>query len=217
MRTLIGLAVITAVAGCVTALHGERPPGYTAPNKLVSCRADLPSDWKEQLSRNKTEVGSHERVSVVAANGSADTTLVQTTRNRTTELVLRDSGKRQQVMAVQDDAQLFGVEFDGRWVTFATTPGPESHDVTVYAWDAQKDGAPVRISGSSAPVLHNGKAAWSDDGDIHLYDLAKKKDNVVGRGKAPAFFGDMLVWTQDGKFRAVRTDRGEAALPEPLA
>ncbi|ANZ38268.1 hypothetical protein BBK82_21570 [Lentzea guizhouensis] len=217
MRTLIGLAVLTAVAGCATALHLERAPGYTAPNKLVSCHADLPDDWRHQLSRTRTEVGSHEHVSVVAANGTADTTLVKTTRNRTTELVLRDSRKRQQVMAVQDDAQLFDVEFDGRWVTFATTPGPGSRDTTVYAWDSQKDGAPVRISGSAAPVLHNGRAAWADEAGVHLHDLAKKKDTVVGKGEAPAFFGDLLVWTQDGKFRAVRTDRGEAVLPEPLA
>ncbi|KOV81082.1 hypothetical protein [Nocardia sp. NRRL S-836] len=216
MRTLIGLAVLTAVAGCATALHVERPPGYTAPNKLVSCRADLPGDWKEQLSRTRTEAGSHEQVSVVAANGAADTTLVQTTRNRTTELVLRDHGRRQQVMAVQDGAQLFGVEFDGRWVTFATTPDPGSHDVTVHAWDAREDGAPVRVSGSGVPVLHNGKAAWSDSGEVHLFDLAKKRDTVVGEGKAPAFFGDLLVWTHEGKFRAAGTDRGAAAVPEPL-
>ncbi|MGZ3142884.1 hypothetical protein ACVDFE_12980 [Lentzea chajnantorensis] len=131
--------------------------------------------------------------------------------------MLRDRSKRQQVMAAQDDAQISDVEFDGRWVTFATAPGQESRDLTIYAWDSQRDGAPVELAGRSAPVLHNGKAAWSDAGEVHLHDLAKKKDTVVGKGTSPAFFGDMLVWTQDGRFRAVRTDRGEAVVPEPLA
>ncbi|MFJ8961360.1 hypothetical protein ACIRG5_18415 [Lentzea sp. NPDC102401] len=209
MRALIALAGVTALAGCVAAFPIDRPSDYTAESKLSTCRAELPQDWKDRLSRNRTEAGSHEKVTVVAANEDAGTTLVKTTRNRTTELVLRDHGKRQQVMAVQNDAQLFGVEFDGRWVTFSTTPSPADHTTTTYAWDSRNDGAPVPIGGSGA-VVHNGKAAWSDSRGVHLYDLAKKKDRIVGQGEEPVFLGDAVVWLQDGRFRA------EAALPEQL-
>ncbi|PWK89236.1 hypothetical protein C8D88_102507 [Lentzea atacamensis] len=209
MRALIALAAITAIAGCVAAVPIDRPSGYTAPNKLDSCRVDLPQDWKDELSRNTTVAGSHEKVTIVAANANADVTLVKTTRNRTTELVLRDREKRQQVMAVQDDAQLHGVEFDGRWVTFSTTPSPSDRTTTTYAWDSRNDGAPVRIGGSGA-VVHNGKAAWADSKGVHLYDLAKKKDRIVGQGEEPLFLGDAVMWLQDGKFRA------EMALPEQL-
>lgn len=209
MRALIALAAITAIAGCVAVVPIDRPSDYTAPSKLTSCRVDLPQDWKDKLSRDRTEAGSHEQVTVVGANENGDTTLVRTTRNRTTELVLRDSRKRQQVMAVQDDAQLFGVEFDGRWVTFSTTPSPSGPTTTTYAWDARNDGAPVRI-GDAGAVVHNGKATWSDSSGVHLYDLAKKKDKVVGRGSSPAFLGDAVIWLQDGKFRAA------GALPEQL-
>lgn len=209
MRALIALAGITAVAGCVAAVPIDRPSDYTAPSTLNSCRVDLPQDWKDQLSRNTTETGSHEKVTVVASNENADVTLVKTTRNRTTELVLRDSKKRQQVMAVQNDAQLFDVEFDGRWVTFSTKQSPSDGTVATYAWDARNDGAPVRI-GESGAVVHNGKAAWSDGSGVHVYDLAKKKDRVIGQGKEPVFLGDAVVWLQDGRFRA------EGALPEQL-
>jgi hypothetical protein len=215
MRTLIALAAITAISGCAAAMPENRPAEYSAPNKLVSCSTGLPQDWEQELARDQIEAGSHEKVTIVAANEDVGTTLVKTTRNKTTELVLRDSKRRQQVMAVKDDAQLFGVEFDGRWVTFATTPNPENHTVTAYAWDSRADGAPMRIGGSGA-VVHNGKAAWSDTKDVHLYDLAKKKDGVVGQGTAPAFFGDMLLWSQNGGFRAAKLDRTEAALPEAL-
>ncbi|MDX8048416.1 hypothetical protein SK571_03385 [Lentzea sp. BCCO 10_0798] len=209
MRALIALAGVTAIAGCVAAYPIDRPSDYTAESKLSTCRVDLPQSWKDLLSLDRTEAGPHEKVIVVAANEDAGTTLVKTTRNRTTELVLHDHGKRQQVMAVQDDGQLFGVEFDGRWVTFSTTPNPENHATTTYAWDSRNDGAPVRI-GSNGAVVHNGKAAWSDSSGVHLYDLAKKKDRVVGPGKLPAFLGDAVIWLQDGKFRA------EGALPEQL-
>ncbi|GGU69612.1 hypothetical protein [Lentzea flava] len=209
MRALIALAAITAIAGCVAAVPIDRPSGYTAPSELDSCRVDLPQDWKDELARNSTEVGSHEKVTVVGANEKADVTLVKTTRNRTTELVLRDSTKRQQVMAVQDDAQLVGVEFDGRWVTFSTTPSPSDRTPTTYAWDSRNDGAPVRI-GDSGAVVHNGKAAWSDSKGVHVYDLARKKDRIVGQGKEPVFLGDAVLWLQDGKFRA------ETALPDQL-
>lgn len=207
MRTLIALAAITVISGCAAALQDDRPPEYTAPNKLVSCSTGLPQQWKDELARNQTEAGSHERVTIVGAGENA--ALVRTKRNRTTELVLRDDKKRQQVMAVQDQAQIFGVEFDGRWVTFSTTPHPENHTTTTYAWDSRNDGAPVRIGGSGA-VLHNGKAAWSDHKSVHVYDLARKKDRVVGQGSSPAFFGDTVIWLQDGKFTS------EAPLPEPL-
>ncbi|MGW6931828.1 hypothetical protein ACWGE0_17375 [Lentzea sp. NPDC054927] len=209
MRALIALAAVTAIAGCVAVVPIDRPSDYTAPSKLTSCRVDLPQNWKDRLARDRTEAGSHEQVTVVGANENGDTTLVKTTRNRTTELVLRDSKKRQQVMAVQNDGQLFGVEFDGRWVTFSTSPGPADRTTTTYAWDARNDGAPVRI-GDAGAVVHNGKAAWSDSKGVHVYDLAKKKDKVVGQGSSPAFLGDAVIWLQDGKFRAVD------ALPEQL-
>lgn len=209
MRALIALAAVTAIAGCVAAYPIDRPSDYTAESNLGTCQVALPQDWKDRLSRNRTEVGSHEKVVVVAADADAGTTLVKTTRNRTTELVLHDHGKRQQVMAVQNNGQLFGVEFDGRWVTFSTTPGPADHTTTTYAWDSRDDGAPVRI-GDSGAVVHNGRAAWSDSLGVHVYDLAKKKDRVVGPGKRPVFLGDAVLWQQDGRFRA------EGALPDPL-
>src|SRR5687768_11832592 len=123
MRTLIALAAITVISGCAAALQDDRPPEYAAPNKLVSCSTGLPQQWKDELARNQTEAGSHERVTIVGAGANA--TLMRTKRNQTTELVLRDDKKRQQVMAVQNQAQIFDVEFDGRWVTFTTTPHPE--------------------------------------------------------------------------------------------
>ncbi|HUQ61106.1 hypothetical protein [Lentzea sp.] len=209
MRALIALAAITAIAGCVAAVPIDRPSDYTAPSTLDSCRVDLPQDWKDELSRTRTDVGPHEKVTVVAANENADVTLVKTKRNRTTELVLRDHGRRQQVMAVKDDAQLFGVEFDGRWVTFSTSRGPSDTAPATYAWDSRDDGAPVRI-GSDGAVVHNGKAAWTDSKGVHVYDLAKKKDRIVGQGRDPVFLGGGVVWLQDGKFRA------EAALPDQL-
>ena len=209
MRALIALAGVTAIAGCVAAYPIDRPSDYTTESKLSTCRVDLPQDWKDLLSRDRTEAGSHEKVTVVAANEDAGTTLVKTTRNRTTELVLHDHGKRQQVMAVQNDGQLFGVEFDGRWVTFSTTPNPANLTATTYAWDSRNDGAPMRI-GDAGAVVHNGKASWADSAGVHVYDLARKKDRVVGPGKAPAFLGDAVIWLQDGRFHA------EGALPEQL-
>ncbi|MFS8103248.1 hypothetical protein LFM09_39585 [Lentzea alba] len=207
MRALIALAAITAIVGCVAAVPIDRPSDYTAPSKLSSCRVDLPGDWKDELSRNKIEAGAHEQVTVVGANSDAGTTLVKTTRNRTTELVLHDSTKRQQVMAVQDDGLLFGVEFDGRWATFSTAPGPDAA-ATTYAWDSRNDGAPVRI-GSEGAVVHNGKAAFSDSAGVHVHDLARKKDRVVGQGADPVFLGDAVMWLQDGRFRG-------DAVPDPL-
>ncbi|MDX3656369.1 hypothetical protein PV646_03515 [Streptomyces sp. ID05-26A] len=209
MRALIALAGVTAIAGCVAAYPIDRPSDYTAESRLSTCRVDLPQSWKDLLARDRTEAGPHEKVTVVAANEDAGTTLVKTTRNRTTELVLHDHGKRQQVMAVQNDGQLFGVEFDGRWVTFSTTPSPADHTTTTYAWDSRNDGAPMRI-GDSGAVVHNGKAAWSDRAGVHVYDLAKKKDRVIGPGEEPAFLGDSVIWLQDGRFRA------EGAVPEQL-
>jgi hypothetical protein len=209
MRALIALAGITAVAGCVAAFPIDRPSDYTAESKLSTCRVDLPQSWKDLLSKDSTEAGPHEKVIVVAANEDGGTTLVKTTRNRTTELVLHDHGKRQQVMAVQNDGQLFDVEFDGRWVTFSTTPGPAGQTRTTYAWDSRDDGAPVPIGGSGA-VVHNGKAAWADASGVHVFDLARKKDRIVGPGEKPVFLGDSVIWLRDGRFRA------EGALPEQL-
>ncbi|MFD9703606.1 hypothetical protein [Lentzea sp. NPDC059081] len=209
MRALIALAGITAVAGCVAVVPIDRPSDYTAPSTLDSCAVDLPQDWKDELSRATTEVGPHEKVTVVAANENADVTLVKTTRNRTTELVLRDNHKRQQVMAVKDDGQLFGVEFDGRWVTFSTNTGPADSSATTYAWDSRNDGAPVRI-GTESAVVQGGKAAWTDEKGVHVYDLAKKKDRIVGQGRKPVFVGGGVLWLQDGRFRS------EGTLPEQL-
>lgn len=218
MRTLVALAVTTAVAGCASITASGPPPDFAAPDKLVSCSVRLPQDWQDRLAQNETKTGVNEKVTIVAANESADTTLVRTKRDDTTELVLRDSGHRQQVMKVEGQAQIFDVEFDGRWVTFVTTPHPENHATTVYAWDSKKDGAPVRIEGAGKPVLRGGKATWSDNNKkVHLYDLATKKDKVVGEGRAPVFFGDMVMWAQRGTFAAVKLDGTAVAAPEQLS
>lgn len=215
MRVLIALAAATAVTGCGAAAPTP-PPDFTAPDKLLSCSVKLPDDWKNKLAAGETRAGETEQVTIVAANENADTTLVRTKRDKTTELVLRDSKRRQQVMAVQDQAQIFDVEFDGRWVTFSTTPHPENHAVTTYAWDSRKDGAPVRI-GSEIAVVRGGKAAWSAGSEVHLFDLATRKDRVVGTGKAPVFLGDQLLWSEGGKFRAVGLDGAEVAAPQQLS
>ncbi len=185
----------------------------------MTCSVKLPRDWKDKLAQNESQATVGEKVTIVAANENADTTLVRTKRkDKTTELVLRDSGHRQQVMTVEGEAQIFDVDFDGRWVTFVTTPHPENHTMTVYAWDSKKDGAPVPINGAGVPVLRNGKAAWTDEKrNVHLYDLAAKKDKVIGQGQSPVFFGDTVMWAQSGKFEAVRLDGTAVAVPEQLS
>lgn len=218
IRTLIALAAVTVITGCAAAAPAGPPPDFAAPDELTSCSVRLPQDWKDELARNETHTGVNEKVTVLAANESADTTIVRTRRDDTTELVLRDSGHRQQVMKVEGEAQIFGVEFDGRWVTFVTTPHPENHSMTVYAWDSKKDGAPVRIDGAGTPVLRNGKATWTDDKKkVHLYDLATKKDKVIGEGQAPVFFGDTVMWAQRGRFQAARLDGTAVAAPQQLS
>lgn len=215
MRVLIALATITAVAGCAALMPFASDSDEERPNRLLSCSVDVPQEWRDTLAANEMASSANEDVRVVAASGDGRTTLVRTWRTTAgTELVLRAGGQRQQIITLKDGKSLHDVQFDDRWATF--TVGDLGNSAQIYAWDSRKDGAPAPIATGSGAVIRSGKAVRSDRKNVELQDLATKKSSVIAQGDTPAFFEDTVVWRQNGKLRAMKLDKTEAVLPEPL-
>lgn len=54
----------------------------------------------------------------------------------------------------------------------------------------------TKIGSGSEPAIDDGKATWTNNGVIHVYDLTTKKETAVNSSAAshPAISGDKLVW-----------------------
>jgi hypothetical protein len=54
----------------------------------------------------------------------------------------------------------------------------------------------MKIGSGSEPAIDDGKVVWTDNGVIHFYDLAAKKDVIIKSSSAshPAISGSKLVW-----------------------
>ena len=133
--------------------------------------------------------------------------------------------------------------FDGRWLVWAELLSQTDwNDWQIWAWDSATSdlfeiGSPAVVGGApvSGPFLQvafaNGRAAWvqanaSGAGEVHLYSLRDRHDQVVGSGATNpvAFWGRDLLWQhidvtgQSGHINMMDVDTGLSAnVPGPLA
>lgn len=133
--------------------------------------------------------------------------------------------------------------FDGRWLVWAQLVSQTNwNDWQIWAWDSATNqvfeiGSPALVGGVPVAgpflevVLANGRAAWvqanaSGTGEVHLYSLPDRHDQVVGSSATNpvAFWGRDLLWQhidvtgQSGHINMIDVDTGQPAnVPAPLA
>lgn len=255
-RALIFVALASAL-GCSPAHDDEPPTGPIPPTDQSSvsappsgtpadqaasfCSVDLPASWKSAADAGRIEVAHGETLVPVevSTDGTSVFADVQLNGKRTLAWIRDHGRKRQQVHQLPDadTTQVFGTEFDGRWLVFGINYDfTNTNNWKVFAWDSQSSAAPFEIASNAGvegpflyPRVYAGKAAWVagvPDGseEIHLYDLAARKDRVVHRGHTgPAFFGGgLLIWREafapdaPVQFQAVTADSGEKAQLPPV-
>ena len=214
-------------------------PGDTeqasGPGKLKSCGVGLPADWTTKLEAAQQRRADAESVTIVASSADATRSFGKVVRGGKTRLVMFDQGRQHEILALDKGQDVFGFDFDGRWLSFGRGYDPaQQNEWAAFAWDSESTQAPLLIGdnrkGSPGPwffsVVHQGKVSWvqgvgrnNDRASVHLYDLATRKDKVVAEGpvNSPVFFGDLLVWrhvdqtTKKGRFHAVSAKDGTPA------
>ena len=155
------------------------------------------------------------------------------------------SGHITKIAGFKDGAidQAYTGGFDGRWLVWAELISQTDwNDWQIWAWDSATNqtfqiGSPTLVGGLpvAGPFLQlalvEGRAAWvqanaSGAGDVHLYSLADRHDEVVGSGATNpiAFWGHDLLWQhidvtgQSGHIVMINVDTGQSVnVPGPLA
>jgi hypothetical protein len=155
------------------------------------------------------------------------------------------SGAVTHIKAFKDptNEQTYSGAFDGRWLVWIDQLSPQDADNwQIWAWDSSAgksfEVAAAAVANGSAvsgpvvqPVVWAGKAAWVQAGqgglgEVHLYSLQTRHDEVVGSGATypVLFWGSDLVWQhldvpgQSGHLQMVDASSGQpVAIPMPLA
>ncbi|MDI2126562.1 hypothetical protein [Yinghuangia seranimata] len=186
------------------------------------CDVPLPAAWQAAAERGRIPGVPGEDVVPVEVTADGTRVFADVAAAGRRDLVwFRDTGRsRQTVYALPSGAQVFGAGFDGRWLVFGVNP--DRTDPTrweLLAWDSESAAAPFPVAhdnGAEGPFLfprvRAGKAAWvaarpGGGDEVHLYDLAARRDGVVYAGDvSPAFFaGEVLAWREAFGPGAART------------
>lgn len=226
LPVLLVTACTTTVSSAEPPVPASTPPPPTAAAPVSLCDvAALPDEWRSKIDAGKL-ADSGKQANVVAANADASTVFTQ---SKDKGLLMISGGKQRLVMDI-DEGEFVGADFDGRWLTFGVghSPGNLSR-WTAYAWDSHSADEPFQLADNSAgdadahtplfySFVHRGKAAWVQGKDLHLYDLAAKRDQVVSRNapRNPVFFGDLLVWPEESGLHAVSAIDGNTTNLPPM-
>src|SRR5262249_42681368 len=126
-------------------------------------------------------------------------------------LVWMRGTQRTTVLRLPDDThQVFGAQFDGRWLVFSVLDQPNLDSTwTMYAWDSSAGGTPRQLARSSVhapyayPLVLAGQAFWTvavsaGQTQLHMSNLSRGTDRVIRSGVPgyPFRFGPLVVWPE---------------------
>jgi hypothetical protein len=199
--------------------EGHGPPAPPA----AFCPVELPAAWQDAIKVGAVQRREGELLRIVAGGADGASLFAESTipQGGIAELVwLRDRGRVRRVIRSLDHAageQVLGAAFDGRYLVFSVLGTRSDFDHwTLYAWQvpgsepafeiaraAQDAGGRVLAGPLAFPVVHEGRAAWTqvepgEVASVHLYDLARRRDRVVRRGQVdrPFRMGSLVVWPE---------------------
>lgn len=197
-RALVALALV------LTACTPEVEERYT--NKLVSCSASLPPDWRDALAAYQVKASPANVVRVEAASADGRTTIVQTWSSEVQLALHTADGQRRPIISSR--GYLNVIEFDGRRLKFGVSPG-DGRPATLHTWDAETGAPPVQVDGRYPdPELRRHSdgttSVWTEEHRLfaHRADWPQQrlvaeiqKSDRVGYIWQPHVQGDLVSWS----------------------
>ncbi|MEV0092222.1 hypothetical protein [Streptomyces sp. NPDC050738] len=203
----------------------RRPTGPPVKKSGDFCQVKRPGAWADAEAKRQYQSSAGLDRRGTAVNSSGDTIFAVDARKGRNELVRLESGGRSRhvvhslnPMAGGKKLQYGSMRFDGRWLIFEVDYDAENmNDWEIYAWDSTADNAPFKLARHDKSIpgpflfayVKDGKAAWTEGAkggkkEIHLFDLAGRKDSVVHTGQvSPVFLaGDLLGWREASSAKA---------------
>jgi hypothetical protein len=199
----------------------ELSPSTTPPARLAkaTCTVATPSTWTAQIERSTVVLPPGSRVVPFATGPDPSVFFAELYSAAWSGVisVAAGSGAITHIAPFRDPSnqQAYAGGFDGRWLVWVELLSLEdSNDWQMWAWDSSANqsfelAAAPTINGSHVPgpfvqpVVSGGKAAWAEPnqagiGEVHLYSLADRRDEVVGSNATypVLFWGSDLVWQQ---------------------
>lgn len=241
------LAVTLLVAtACQTGRMGSTSP-TPSPLPAVDCTVPMPSQWQAIMRQGTPNFAPDQRVIPFAASADpfrffAD--LYSPAWSGVVSVTV-PSGNIDRVASFEDPAndQVSAGSFDGRWLVWGELLSLDDiNRWRILAWDSSTKRSFVvaiapTVNGSTVsgpiiqPVVSDGRAAWVQAnqwgiGEVHLYDLATRRERIVdtGAGLPVRFWGSNLIWqhldipAREGHLEMINAASGKlVTVPEPLA
>jgi hypothetical protein len=211
------------------------------------CTVELPTTWKNLFADGKVDLPDADQFAALTTAADGSRIFGELYSSGWSGVVaVSPLGSITQISAFQDPTsdQIIGASFDGRWLVWSEGHSlSDSNDWSILAWDSSAGevitiATAPRVNGRTVsgpfvlPVVSDGNAAWvqanqSGHGEVHLYSLNDRLDQVLSAGKAGppvAFWGSNLLWQeldvpgQSGHLAMADAATGKSLdVPEPLA
>lgn len=223
------------------------PSASASPIAKATCTVPLPDSWRSQVQAANVPLPTGSRVIPFAAGTDTSAFFAELYSVAWSGVVSIKvpSGELKRIAAFKDPAidQAYSGGFDGRWLVWVELLSQTNwNDWQIWAWDSATNqafqiGAPATANGQpvSGPFekadVSDGRAAWvqanqAGTGDVHLYSLLDRHDQVIESGAIDpvAFWGSDLIWQhldvpgQSGHLKMIDASTGQpVSVPEPLA
>jgi hypothetical protein len=219
------VASLTLTLGaCGVTTSTKQPTADASATKVVRpiaaglfCEVRMPASWKSAITSGKVVAdGTWSRVEALAPVGNK--IVKEVLKDSVAHLEVGSPGGKQQIITNIANTQVGGflenVDFDGRWVVYVLGYSQQvANPWAIYAWDSKSGTPPQKIASSQSDafltgdpqvMVQHGKAIWiagsttTNAREVHLFDLATLKDQIVGTGNggSPFFVDNLLVWPE---------------------
>jgi hypothetical protein len=219
--TLVTLGTLT-LSACGLTTSTTQPSANASATKTVVpiaagtfCEVPMPASWQSAITSGKIVAnGTWSMVTALAPVG--DKIVKEVLNDSVAHLELGSPGGKQQIITNIANTRAGGfletVDFDGRWVVYVLGYSQQvANPWAIFAWDSKSESAPQKIAASQSDAflsgdpqakVQRGKAIWlagsttTNAREVHLFDLASSKDQVVGTGNGgfPFTADNLLVW-----------------------
>ena len=210
----------TSTSGSEQAPSPTTPATTTSVSTAEPCRVDLPDRWSSALDDGVVAADKDEVLTVALGASDGTTFAVSDVKGRQHLLEWRrgdEHGVVQDLGTDHPEWQVLGATWDGRYLAYRVDQSYSSfEDFSLYVWDSRGTGAPTRVAHGEPdshgdlmqtpfvdPVLADGWLYWTQTRDadpehtvLSGYRLSDGRTERLSRGygRAPARFGDALVW-----------------------
>ncbi|MDQ6883887.1 MAG: hypothetical protein M3077_06565 [Candidatus Dormibacteraeota bacterium] len=202
------------------------PSASPSAQAYAGCLVPLPASWSQAISGGAIKTAPSDAPAAFAISPDGSRVFAGDAAKPWLGIVVLDrAGHESRITSFLPGYDMvINGGFDGRWLLWAEANYHVQRELTLRAWDSTSNRFLTLATGVFEQVsVDHGKAAWINDRQLHLFDLASGRDQRLDASASYATFSwPMLIWAQgstgDARLHAASAVTGNAiTLPAELS